>query len=99
MSDETIPRDLVPIAEAPKYLKSNRPGKKVALQTLYRWCLTGKLRCWKRGPWRFVSRADLRRMMKRETVAEQEPTRTEQRKLSKGHLEAMERLRAAGMAD
>lgn len=62
-TDAVAPPDLIPIAEAPRYLPSPRPGKKTALSTVYRKVREGVLRCWRQGRWRFVSRSELLALM------------------------------------
>lgn len=54
-----IPDDLIPLAEARLLIPSPRPGKRTNLATVYRLVNTGELPAWKRGPWIFVSRADV----------------------------------------
>ena len=53
------PNDLIGLKEAAKLVPSPRGGKGVHINSLRRWCLTGRLRYWRQGPWLFVSKADL----------------------------------------
>ena len=59
MSDTDVPDDLIPIAQAAKLVPSPRPGRGTNLSTVYRWCNAGRLRHWRQGRWRFVSRAEV----------------------------------------
>lgn len=59
-----LPEDLVPVAEAVRLLPSSKPGKKIALSTVYRWIGKGQLQGWKRGRWTFVSRSEFKGLMR-----------------------------------
>lgn len=49
---DQIPDDLIDMRQAARVAKAN-------IATVYRWALSGRLRCWKRAGRRFVSRAEL----------------------------------------
>ncbi len=53
------PDDLIGLAEAARLLPSIKPGRRVHLQSIYRWLERGRLKCWKRGRHKFVSRAEI----------------------------------------
>lgn len=54
----SVPTDLLSLKDACHLIPSPRGGT-IHLNSLRRWCLSGRLRYWKQGPWMFVSRADL----------------------------------------
>lgn len=58
------PDDLIPAIEATKLLPSSRTGKRIAVQTVYRWIENGRLRGWRLGGCVFVSRAEARAMLR-----------------------------------
>lgn len=51
--------ELIPIKRLPDLLPSSRPGKRIALATIYRWILRGKLRSRKIGGSVYVTVDDL----------------------------------------
>lgn len=59
MSDTDLPDDLLPFSAAVRLVPSPRPGRGTHLSTIYRWCNTGRLRFWRQGRWRYVSRSEL----------------------------------------
>jgi hypothetical protein len=56
---EGLAGEWVPVAEAVRLLPSCRPGKRLALSTIYRWINQGRLDCCRVGRWRFVRRDQL----------------------------------------
>jgi excisionase family DNA binding protein len=82
LPDQTVcaqlPADLVPLGKAATELHCNRA-------TVYRWCLGGKLRSWRRAGTRYlVSLADVRQLLQpvrqrtRDVSAKGEETRQQQ---------------------
>lgn len=51
--------DWIPVAEAVRLLPSCRPGKRLALSTLYRWIFKGRIQGRKCGPYYFVRRSQI----------------------------------------
>jgi hypothetical protein len=91
--DFALPVDLIPIRAATGLLPSRRPGKRLALSTLYRWLAQGRLRSWKLVGGRFVSRREVLGLMREEQPARlPEPAVARER----AQAEALEQLRAAG---
>jgi hypothetical protein len=62
-AEDDIPDDLIPTCMAIKIIPSPRTGKKTNLATLYRWMAKGRLRWWKNGRYRFVSRREVLRLL------------------------------------
>jgi predicted site-specific integrase-resolvase len=50
---------LVPLLEAAKLIPSHRPGKKIHVNVLRRWCRSGRLPSVRRGQFYFVDTEDL----------------------------------------
>lgn len=66
--------DWIPVAQVPQLLPSCRPGRKLALSTVYRWIARGQLDCCRRGRWRFVRRDQVLGMMQ-PAQPDREPSR------------------------
>jgi hypothetical protein len=77
---DTAPDDLIPLSEA-RLLIPSRKGGRVAIQTLYRWILKGKLRGWRIGAYWFASRTEVLALPERVSVqlAPQAAARLEER--------------------
>jgi hypothetical protein len=57
-SDPQLPA-LIPLHRVPDLVPSSQPGKRLALSTVFRWALQGRLRTVKVGGGRYVTAADL----------------------------------------
>lgn len=86
-----LPQDLLPLCEAARLLPGIRPGKRLNVATLWRWCRTGKIPAWRIGRSWFVSRADVLAMPRPEVPPRPAVVRTE------GYAAAVEYLRSVGV--
>jgi excisionase family DNA binding protein len=89
---QTIPEDLIGLAEAAALLPGRKSGKKVSTSTIYRWAERGKLRRWRllNREWR-VSRAEVLALI--ELQGELEPVLASRRQREKEIRESEEYLR------
>jgi hypothetical protein len=55
--ERTLGQELIPVHALPDLMPSSRRGKKLALATIYRWILKGKLKSVRIGGGRFVTPA------------------------------------------
>lgn len=86
-----LPGDLVGLSEACGCLPGSRPGKKLNISTLYRWCREGRLPSWRIGRHWFVSRADVLGMLRAQAASAPAAVRTA------GHERAVAELRRQGL--
>ena len=72
---QSLPSTLLCLREAAKLLPSTRPGRCINIQTLARWCQTGKIRAVKRNGFWFVRPEDLDAIHRPFTPVQIEPQR------------------------
>lgn len=90
------PTDLICLREAASLLPGIRPGKRMHLATLFRWCQEGKLPSWRIASRWFVSKADVLAMAK-PVAPRQRPQFVPACVRSEEHRRAVEYLRARGL--
>lgn len=59
MTTDSIPDDLCPVNVAASLLPGSGKRGRISIATVYRWLLAGRLRSWRLGGRRFVSRQEV----------------------------------------
>lgn len=94
--------EYVSLVEAAKLVPSPKPGKRTHVNTVRRWCRSGRVRSYRRGRWLFVKVEDLLAAATPQEVtpqpAEGKPrSRAQQASAEERQRKAWERLRAQGV--
>lgn len=70
METNELPKDLIPATVAARLVPSPRGGH-THPSTIIRWILSGRIAGWRRGPWWFVSQAEVLEQL--QPVAQRQP--------------------------